>query len=109
MSLKREKLSIAYLVIGGYHNVANLQMPVFEMTSVEDVSVVDLNVDNLEISRSINDYIPCIGLLATGFCIEAGSVEKDTKWRCYRNGSRRGKKLFIIKYCFYSGINVPNI
>jgi hypothetical protein len=63
---------------------------------VEYIAVENLNVGDLKVRVSIDDDIPSIELLATGFCIKASTVQKYTKCCLRWDANRRGCKLFVV-------------
>jgi hypothetical protein len=70
---------MAYLIIAGDNLIANLQLPVFHRTSMEDVSVENLNVLDRKLGHTVDNDTSGIVLLTSRLRIHAGLVEQNTK------------------------------
>ena len=53
------------------------QLAVFEVTGVQYITVVDLDVSDFEVGQAIDHDIACVVFLSAGFRIEACSIEND--------------------------------
>jgi hypothetical protein len=69
------------LVITRQNFVPNVELTVFQMPDVKNISVENLNVSHLEVCDAIDDNIAGIIFLSTRFCVETRAVEKNAECR----------------------------
>jgi hypothetical protein len=63
-----------YLIVRADYFLPNRQLSVLQMPAVQNITVVDLNILNVELGLPIDDYTSSVVLLSTGLGIEARSV-----------------------------------
>lgn len=69
-----------YLVVGTGHLVSNLELAFLQLSNVQNIAIVDLNVGNFKVGLAVDGDGSSVILLTTRLGVEVGLIKQKTEW-----------------------------
>lgn len=73
---------------------------ILEMSSVQHIATIRLDIDDFEIGDTIDHNVTCVVFLSTRFGIEACLIQNESKGSIFWNIFGRLEERLVVKYRF---------
>lgn len=90
--------SRAYFVIRSNNLSSQRESTILEMSGVQHITTVRLDIDDFEIGHTVDHNVTCVVLLTTRFGIEACLIQNESKGCIFWNIFGRLEKRLVVKY-----------